>query len=138
LIGDDDEEIAFLLQAAQGIDHARQKGEVFPAVDVAAILVEDAIAVEKGGGSSAHAAPHRPSPQPFEELEHGDRVFFAQAGADEGVEPLRGGGRQGRGNAAAVGFVEHDAHVFLVHPGLETGAEVALEHAGTVVSSTRE
>jgi hypothetical protein len=66
-------------------------------------------------------------------LQGGDRIVLAHAAADDGVEHLRRGRRRGQHQAHAVRLFHDDAQVLLVHPGLEAGLEVAVEHALAVV-----
>ena len=61
------------------------------------------------------------------------RIVLAHAAADDGIEHLRRGGRRGQHEAQAMRLFHDDAQVLLVHPGLEAGLEVALEHALAVV-----
>lgn len=49
LVGDDDQCIARLLQAAHAFDGAGHELEVLPAVDIDLVLVDDAVKVEEGG-----------------------------------------------------------------------------------------
>ena len=78
-----------------------------------------------------HAA--LPAGQPLVELEHADRIVLAQAAAGHRVEHLRGRSGSRQRDAEAVRFVEHDAQVLLMHPGLEAGLEVARQHASAMV-----
>mmetsp|Transcript_70452 Transcript_70452/g.166029 ORF Transcript_70452/g.166029 Transcript_70452/m.166029 type:complete len:365 (+) Transcript_70452:1681-2775(+) len=51
LVGHDDQRVAGGLQPAQRVDGAGDVGEVGPAVDIAVVDVDDAVAVEEGGGA---------------------------------------------------------------------------------------
>jgi hypothetical protein len=74
-----------------------------------------------------------PRRQPLEQLEDGNRILLAETRADHRVVHLRRRRRHWQAQAQLVRALHDDVHVLLMHPGLEAGLEVAVEHALAVI-----